>query len=72
MKILGQVVSIQPLALILSLPNQLYGHVPITNISPQYTRMLERAGESIHSDGSDEEPDAESEDGGDDGLPKNT
>ena len=42
MKIFGQIVRILPLALIVSLPNQLYGHVPITNISPQFTERLER------------------------------
>jgi rRNA biogenesis protein RRP5 len=42
MKILGQVVSIIPLGLIISLPNQLYGHVPITQISSQFTSVLER------------------------------
>jgi len=41
MKILGQVVSVQPLALILSLPNQLFGHVPITQISTHFTHILE-------------------------------
>ena len=41
MKILGQIVSIQPLALIVSLPNQLLAHVPITNISSQLTALLE-------------------------------
>ncbi|KAF5352778.1 hypothetical protein D9756_006044 [Leucocoprinus leucothites] len=42
MKILGQIVSIIPLGLIISLPNQLYGHVPITQISSQFTSLLER------------------------------
>jgi rRNA biogenesis protein RRP5 len=42
MKILGQVALIQPYALIISLPNQLFGHVPITNISSQFTRALEK------------------------------
>ncbi|KAJ7042430.1 hypothetical protein C8F04DRAFT_77315 [Mycena alexandri] len=41
MKILGQIVSIEPLALIVSLPNQLFAHVPITNISSQLTSLLE-------------------------------
>ena len=45
MKILGQIVSIQPLALIVSLPNQLYAHCPITQISSQYTQALETAEE---------------------------
>ncbi|KAJ3575984.1 hypothetical protein NP233_g748 [Leucocoprinus birnbaumii] len=42
MKILGQIVSIIPLGLIVSLPNQLYGHIPITQISSQFTTLLER------------------------------
>jgi rRNA biogenesis protein RRP5 len=42
MKIFGQIVNILPLALIVSLPNQLYGHVPITNVSSQFTELLER------------------------------
>ena len=42
MKIFGQITSILPLALIISLPNQLYAHVPITNISWQFTQSLER------------------------------
>jgi rRNA biogenesis protein RRP5 len=42
MKIFGQIANILPLALIVSLPNQLYGHVPITNISSQFTELLER------------------------------
>jgi rRNA biogenesis protein RRP5 len=41
MKILGQIVSVQPLALIISLPNQLLAHVPITHISSQLTALLE-------------------------------
>ena len=41
MKILGQVIAILPLALIISLPNQLFAHVPITNISVQFTEFLE-------------------------------
>ncbi|KAF8274016.1 nucleic acid-binding protein [Lactarius quietus] len=41
MKILAQIVSIEPLALVVSLPNQLYGHVPITQISYEFTSALE-------------------------------
>ena len=41
MRILAQVISIEPLALIVSLPNQLYGHVPITQISSELTASLE-------------------------------
>ena len=55
MKILGQIVSIHPLALLVSLPNQLYAHVPITNVSSQYTNMLERMDEVHENDQSDDE-----------------
>lgn len=41
MKIIGQVFAVEPLALIVSLPNQLFAHVPITNISIQLTHALE-------------------------------
>jgi rRNA biogenesis protein RRP5 len=41
MKILGQIASVQPFALIVSLPNQLLGHVPITQISSRLTSLLE-------------------------------
>ena len=41
MKIFGQIIAIQPLALIVSLPSQLFGHVPITHISSQLTKQLE-------------------------------
>ncbi|KAJ7107617.1 hypothetical protein C8R43DRAFT_199697 [Mycena crocata] len=52
MKILGQVVSIEPLALIVSLPNQLFAHVPITNITSQLTALLES---TMDEDNEDEE-----------------
>jgi rRNA biogenesis protein RRP5 len=55
MKIFGQIVSILPLALIVSLPNQLYGHVPITNISSQFTELLERLdAQEVRSNDEDE------------------
>ena len=50
MKILGQITSIQPLALIVSLPNQLLAHVPITNISSQLTELLEKMEEVEESE----------------------
>lgn len=63
MKILGQVFSIQPLALIISLPNQLFGHVPVTQISTQLTQRLETLEEedekSVHSSGSEDEDEEE-------------
>ncbi|KDN33351.1 hypothetical protein RSAG8_13557, partial [Rhizoctonia solani AG-8 WAC10335] len=68
-RLLGQITSILPLALIVSLPNQLMGHVPIlmghvpiVNISSQLTSRLE----STPSSSSEAE---ESEAGEDDGVP---
>jgi rRNA biogenesis protein RRP5 len=58
MKILAQVVSIEPLALVVSLPNQLYGHVPITQISSELTASLESMDEDDEPR-SDEEEDSE-------------
>ncbi|KAF8633036.1 hypothetical protein AX15_001626 [Amanita polypyramis BW_CC] len=61
MKILGQIVAVHSLALIVSLPNQLYAHVPITNVSSQYTNMLEHMEELHEGERLDEESDVESE-----------
>ena len=61
MKIFGQVIAILPLALIISLPNQLFAHVPITNISTQFTELLERM-ESQEIETNFEEADEEEED----------
>lgn len=49
--------AIEPLALIISLPNQLMAHVPITNISSQLTQILESMGEdeNMSGDESDDE-----------------
>lgn len=41
MKLFAQIISIEPLALVVSLPNQLYGHVPITQVSSDFTAALE-------------------------------
>lgn len=59
MKLLGQVVAVEPLALIVSLPNQLYAHVPITQISVQLTHALENMGDD-DAESSDEEGEEES------------
>ncbi|KAG8709931.1 rRNA biogenesis protein rrp5 [Ceratobasidium sp. 395] len=63
-KLLGQITSILPLALIISLPNQLMGHVPIINISPQLTSRLESSpskssGSSSTSSEEDEDDDGD-------------
>ncbi|KAI0778417.1 U3 snoRNP-associated protein Rrp5 [Trametes elegans] len=56
MKILGQVVAVEPLALIVSLPNQLFAHVPITHISTQLTHILENM-DDAEMNASDDEDD---------------
>ncbi|KAG8979281.1 rRNA biogenesis protein rrp5, partial [Tulasnella sp. 427] len=50
MRILGQITSIKPLALVVSLPGQLHGHVPITNISPAYSALLDKEAASSSED----------------------
>ncbi|TFK30827.1 U3 snoRNP-associated protein Rrp5 [Coprinopsis marcescibilis] len=61
MKVMGQIVGILPLTLLVSLPNQLLAHIPITNISPEYTQRLERSEEDDEMQDSDEEDDSEVE-----------
>lgn len=67
-RLLCTVLAVHPLAAVLSLPNQLLGHVPITSISEAFTRRLEGAAESddeeddedsMSSSGSDEDMDDE-------------
>ena len=63
MKILAQVVSIEPLALIVSLPNQLYGHVPITQVSSELVSSLESmdVDDELPPDDDDNDDDEETE-----------
>ncbi|KZT35635.1 nucleic acid-binding protein [Sistotremastrum suecicum HHB10207 ss-3] len=46
MKMFCQVVAIHQVSLIVSLPNQLFGHIPITQISSQLTQRLEKMDQS--------------------------
>ncbi|KAH7930532.1 hypothetical protein BV22DRAFT_1078692 [Leucogyrophana mollusca] len=57
MKIMGQIASVQPLALVVSLPNQLMGHVPITQVSSQFTQRLEAIDENEDPSDSESEED---------------
>ncbi|BGP24084.1 U3 snoRNP-associated protein Rrp5 [Rhodotorula toruloides] len=68
-KVLCQVVQVRPLEVIVSLPNQLLGHVPITNISSEFTARLEKAGEEDSDEDEEEESDEEDEGAADKGLP---
>lgn len=60
MKILCQIVSVEPLSLVVSLPNQLFGHIPITQISSEFTTLLEKIEESDEDEeeGSQDEDDS--------------
>lgn len=42
MKILCQIVSVESLSLVVSLPNQLFGYIPITQVSSGFTTLLEK------------------------------
>ncbi|KIJ65006.1 hypothetical protein HYDPIDRAFT_175081 [Hydnomerulius pinastri MD-312] len=59
-KVLGQVMSIQPLALVVSLPNQLLAHVPITQITSQLTKRLESMDAENDASGDDSDDDENS------------
>lgn len=52
MKILCQIISIQPLGIVVSLPNHLLGHIPIVQISSQLTAFLEKMDDDGKSDDS--------------------
>jgi hypothetical protein len=57
-RILCQILDIRPLALLVSLPNQLLGHVPATHISSLLTERLEKVdAEPADSTGDQEEDD---------------
>jgi rRNA biogenesis protein RRP5 len=58
MRIFCQIIAIQPLAVIVSLPCQLVGHIPITQISTQFTKQLETLDQNS-VDLSDQEDDAD-------------
>ncbi|CDZ96721.1 rRNA processing protein Rrp5 [Phaffia rhodozyma] len=58
--LLGRVHSIHPLHLVLSLPNQIFAHVPITHISRQLTERLQASADSASD--SDEEDDEDNDD----------
>lgn len=55
------VLAVHPLAIILSLPNQLLGHVPITNISKELTDRLEKSAEDEEENEDEDEDDDDDE-----------
>lgn len=50
MRILCQIVEVRPYSLIVSLPGQLLGHIPITNVSRQWTEALEALADEDEED----------------------
>ncbi|GAA6020638.1 hypothetical protein JCM10207_007806 [Rhodosporidiobolus poonsookiae] len=56
-KVLCQILLVRPLELIVSLPSQLVAHIPIINISSEFTARLEAAGGASSDEDSDEEED---------------
>ncbi|KAK4057764.1 rRNA biogenesis protein rrp5 [Microbotryomycetes sp. JL221] len=54
-KVLCQVISVRSLELIVSLPGQLLGHVPVTNISTEFTKRLEQDDDEDHDSMPDED-----------------
>ncbi|EJD51778.1 nucleic acid-binding protein [Auricularia subglabra TFB-10046 SS5] len=55
MRVLCQVTQILPLGLVVSLPNQLLGNIPITHISKELTARLEAMEEAMDEDDNDED-----------------
>ena len=57
MRILGQVIEIYPLHVIISLPNQLLGHIPLPQVTHQLTERIEK----LPDEGGSEDEQDESE-----------
>lgn len=61
-RLLATILAVHPLALVVSLPNQLLGHVPITHISQPLTARLHQAADDSDDDDSESEQENEDED----------
>lgn len=61
-RVLCSVVSVRALELIVALPNQLLGHIPITSISSHFTQRLAEEAQDSDEDSDDEDSDEESND----------
>jgi rRNA biogenesis protein RRP5 len=61
MRILGQVIEIHPLHGVVSLPNQMLGHIPLPQVTHQLTERIEKLPDE--EDSSDEEEVPEEEEG---------
>ncbi|CDU23309.1 related to RRP5-processing of pre-ribosomal RNA [Sporisorium scitamineum] len=54
-RLLCSVLAIHPLAVVVSLPNQMLGHIPVTQISPQFTHRLQAAADAAAEDDEDDD-----------------
>ncbi|EST06611.1 Suppressor of forked [Kalmanozyma brasiliensis GHG001] len=67
-RLLCSVLAIHPLAVVVSLPNQMLGHIPVTQISPQFTQRLQAAADASAEDDSEQDDsmdeDSDEEDAG--------
>lgn len=61
-RLLCSVLAIHPLAVVVSLPNQMLGHVPVTHISPQFTHRLQAAADATAQADDEEDDDDQSMD----------
>jgi len=59
MRILGQVIEIYPSHVVISLPNQMLGHIPLPQVTEQLTERIEKLPEE--GDSEDEEDESEDE-----------
>ncbi|KAN0063193.1 rRNA biogenesis protein rrp5 [Thecaphora frezii] len=59
-RVLCSVLAVHPLAVVVSLPNQLLGHIPATQISQKFTERLQRAAENDDEE-QDEDGDSDEE-----------
>ncbi|SPO21291.1 related to RRP5 - processing of pre-ribosomal RNA [Ustilago trichophora] len=60
-RLLCSVLAIHPLAVVVSLPNQMLGHIPVTHISPQFTQRLQAAADASAEDDDEDEDEDEDE-----------
>lgn len=56
-RVLCSVVQVRPLELIVSLPNQLLGHIPITSVSSHFTHRLAQDAQQSDSESEEDDPD---------------
>jgi len=61
MRILGQVIEIHPLHVVISLPNQMLGHIPLPQVTHQLSERIEKLPDEGDSDDEEEENEEEEE-----------